>query len=257
MELNLAGRTALVTGAPRGSGARHAAALAQEGVKVWLHGFDTTATEAACDGIPVPGPGQCPRLRRCRGRAGRGPGGQPPGYSGEQLWARFPGGPLRKRLGWKCTRSTFFPPRASAARCCPSCAPPKLDALSTWGPSDPLNPLRKTSLLRCEGRPRDPDRFHGPGLAGTGVRVNLVAPGIIRTDEVVEMLTAWAAKAGLATDWSSVEAHATRHWYPNLLGRLAEREEVADLVTFLASDRAAFLHGQLLRIDGGAVPIVS
>ena len=52
MELNLAGRTALVTGAHRGTGRAIAAALAQEGVKVWLHGFDTTATEAACDGIP-------------------------------------------------------------------------------------------------------------------------------------------------------------------------------------------------------------
>ena len=41
------------------------------------------------------------------------------------------------------------------------------------------------------------------------------------------------------------------------LGRIARREEVADLVVFLASERAAFLHGQNIRIDGGALDIVS
>jgi 3-oxoacyl-[acyl-carrier protein] reductase len=35
------------------------------------------------------------------------------------------------------------------------------------------------------------------------------------------------------------------------LGRIAESEEVADLVTFLASDRAFFVNGTMIEIDGG------
>ena len=38
------------------------------------------------------------------------------------------------------------------------------------------------------------------------------------------------------------------------LGRPGKAEEVADLVMFLASDRAAFIHGANVTIDGGANP---
>ncbi|MBV1928219.1 MAG: SDR family oxidoreductase [Gammaproteobacteria bacterium] len=37
---------------------------------------------------------------------------------------------------------------------------------------------------------------------------------------------------------------------------IATREEVADLVSFIASERAAFINGQNIRIDGGALDIV-
>ena len=261
MELNLAGRTALVTGAHRGTGRAIAAALAQEGVKVWLHGFDTTATEAACDGIP----GARPLVNALDSDA-----------AVAELVAVLGDSPLDILVTnyGRATRGALSPFKEaawlemyevnvlSAARLS-SALLPKLRAsqagriihLGTIGSTKPA--AENPHYYAAKGALATLTVSMAQALAGTGVRVNLVAPGIIRTDEVVEMLTARAAKAGLATDWSSVEAHATRHWYPNLLGRLAEREEVADLVTFLASDRAAFLHGQLLRIDGGAVPIVS
>ncbi|MBU1831484.1 MAG: SDR family oxidoreductase, partial [Gammaproteobacteria bacterium] len=41
--------------------------------------------------------------------------------------------------------------------------------------------------------------------------------------------------------------------YPNPSGRIAERQEVADLVAFICSDLAGFINGQNIRIDGGAV----
>ena len=72
-----------------------------------------------------------------------------------------------------------------------------------------------------------------------GVRVNAVAPGVIRTDM-------W--EAGLAID--GVEEWITKH---TPLRRVGDPLDVAGAVAFLASDAAAFISGQVLRVDGGAL----
>ena len=41
------------------------------------------------------------------------------------------------------------------------------------------------------------------------------------------------------------------------IGRIVRREEVADLVAFLASPRADAIHGQNIRIDGGALGVLT
>ncbi len=69
------------------------------------------------------------------------------------------------------------------------------------------------------------------------MRINAVAPGIIRTDM-------W--EAGLAID--SVEDWLTMN---TPLRRIGTPDDVAGVVVFLASDTAGFVTGQVLRIDGG------
>lgn len=69
----------------------------------------------------------------------------------------------------------------------------------------------------------------------SGVRVNCVAPGAVDTD----MLAAYSAK-----DKQSL-ADATP------LGRLCAAQDVADAADFLLSERAAFITGQTLVVDGG------
>ncbi|MDA0954854.1 MAG: SDR family oxidoreductase [Proteobacteria bacterium] len=261
MDLQLRGRTALVTGAYRGTGRAIAEGLAREGVQVWLHGFDRSATEAACQGIE----NARPLVNALDSDEAIAELLATLGAQGLDILVNNYGRASRGQLtpfkldAWL---EMYEVNVLSAARLS-SALLPKLEAskagriihLGTIGALKPA--AENPHYYAAKGALATLTVSMAQALAGTRIRVNLVAPGIIRTEEVVEMLTRRARQEGLATDWASVEAHATRHWYPNLLGRLAEREEVADLVTFLASDRAAFLHGQLLRIDGGAIPIVS
>jgi len=81
--------------------------------------------------------------------------------------------------------------------------------------------------------------------APMGVRINCVCPGVIRTaiyDPVVVM--AKAAGATLEETWERLAK-------PQPMGRVGEASEVAEVVAFLASDRASFITGVALPVDGG------
>ncbi len=72
-------------------------------------------------------------------------------------------------------------------------------------------------------------------LAPRGVRVNAVAPGFVETDMTAQL--------------SDKVRTALVEQIP--LKRLARPEEVADVVRFLASDAAAYITGEVVRVDGG------
>jgi NAD(P)-dependent dehydrogenase (short-subunit alcohol dehydrogenase family) len=90
--------------------------------------------------------------------------------------------------------------------------------------------------------------------AGAGIRCNAVAPGPTATD-------AWLGEGGLA-DQQAARTGKTRDEVlaavaaGRPLGRLAEPEEIAAVVTFLSSDRAAYVTGAAWSVDGGTVPII-
>jgi NAD(P)-dependent dehydrogenase (short-subunit alcohol dehydrogenase family) len=75
-----------------------------------------------------------------------------------------------------------------------------------------------------------------------GVRVVGINPGPILTERLEKFLSTFSSGAS--------REEALRKMTP--LGRVGKSEEVADLVLFLASDRAAFIHGANITIDGGA-----
>jgi 3-oxoacyl-[acyl-carrier protein] reductase len=93
-------------------------------------------------------------------------------------------------------------------------------------------------------------------LAGSGVTVNTVSPGLIHTPELEAAYRLKAEKKGWGGNWQDILQHIVEEDFPNPCGRLATRQEVADLVLFLCSEQAGFINGQNIRIDGGAVAYV-
>jgi NAD(P)-dependent dehydrogenase (short-subunit alcohol dehydrogenase family) len=87
-----------------------------------------------------------------------------------------------------------------------------------------------------------------------GVRVVRVSPGFTETDAATRMIERLAQADGIGTDAAREGLMRSLGGIP--IGRPNRPEEVADLIAFLASDRAGALHGAEYVIDGGTVPTV-
>lgn len=110
---------------------------------------------------------------------------------------------------------------------------------SCWGvhpgPDHPVYVMSKAaiaSLTQCLGR----DHAH------QGIRVNAVCPNEVNTP----MIRTGFAIRGLDADKAIDELNAS---VP--LGRIAEPEDIADVVAFLASDEARYMCGTLVEVNGG------
>ncbi|WP_062344248.1 SDR family oxidoreductase [Novosphingobium sp. CCH12-A3] len=91
-------------------------------------------------------------------------------------------------------------------------------------------------------------------LGPKGIRVNVVSPGGIYTDAAEAMVKRIAASAGGSEDEARQSILDALGGIP--IGRPARPEEVAELIAFLASDRASAIHGAEVRVDGGTVPTI-
>ena len=76
-------------------------------------------------------------------------------------------------------------------------------------------------------------------LAPMNIRVNAVAPGIVKTERFEELYEATGDKINERIDKIA-------------LGRLGTPQDIANAVSFLASDRASYISGQILGVDGCA-----
>src|SRR5207245_8642083 len=86
--------------------------------------------------------------------------------------------------------------------------------------------------------------------AKDGIRCNAITPGPTATE-------AWLADGGLADQLGGDrEENLKKVGAGRPLGRLAEPEEIASVVVFLCSDRAAYVTGSAWSADGGTVPII-
>ena len=78
-------------------------------------------------------------------------------------------------------------------------------------------------------------------LAGRGVRVNAVNPGVVRTEI--------HRRGGMSEETYETFLEHSKGTHP--LGRVGDAREVAELILFLASERAAWITGATYSIDGG------
>lgn len=249
MNLGLEGRVALVMGASRGIGRAIAAALAREGTKVAIASRSPEKLEEAAATIgeqATPFVADATDLDRLANL---------PAEVGEQLGpveiliANTGGPPFGGAHDhgldeWETAyRSLVLAPRVLAGAVVPAMRERgwgrivNVGSSSTREPIDGLN-LSNAHRMAAVGYFKTLARE----VAADGITVNTVATGRFATER-------------LADSGGSLDAaeEAARHEVP--AGRLGQPDEYGDLVAFLCSERAAYLTGTVIPIDGGATAV--
>jgi NAD(P)-dependent dehydrogenase (short-subunit alcohol dehydrogenase family) len=91
---------------------------------------------------------------------------------------------------------------------------------------------------------------------GTNVTVNAVMPGPTRSEGIVDFMRSVVLDPKASSQQIEAEFFATQR-APSLIQRLAEAEEIASLVTYLASPLSAATNGAAMRAEGGLITTIA
>ncbi|MBX3500653.1 MAG: SDR family oxidoreductase [Alphaproteobacteria bacterium] len=269
MDLELAGKVALVTGSSRGTGAGIARVLAREGAHVVVSGAD----EIACERIAA-------QIQKDGGKVSIAAGDVASADGAEAVIAALVAARLEvdvlvnnygtaERGFWSTATDAdwlaiYEKNVVSGVRLVRALVPGmkargwgRIVFVGTIGSTRPN--ARMPHYYAAKGALPVMTVGLAKELAGTGITVNLVSPGLIATAEVIEN----ARRRGTKENWpeaadpdpDALLRRLAAHDMPNPVGRIATTEEVGELVAFLAGSRAAFINGQNIRVDGGAVDV--
>lgn len=258
MELGLKGRSAAVAASSRGLGRATALALSREGCLVAVCGRDPKKISASADFIERETGGRvlavtadvssrvdCERfIGETMGAFGRldilvtNTGGPPAGNfdsTEAALWDKAYSGLLANVI--HLVRAAV--PHMKAAKW------GRILNIASLSVKQPIDNLILSNTFRpaIAGFSKSLSKELGP----FGILVNTICPGYTRTDRLEELADERVKRAGITKD----------QYYEMLgkavpLGRIADAEEFASVAAFLCSERASYVSGIALAVDGGA-----
>jgi NAD(P)-dependent dehydrogenase (short-subunit alcohol dehydrogenase family) len=264
MDLQLTGKRALVTGGSKGIGKAIARQLALEGVDVVISARDGEALRAAAEELAAEtGRRIVPIIADTHDdaqvkalvagtvdalggldilvNAAAKPGGQaPPPKLAEITDALFWDDVDVKVLGYLRTAREAAPHMAAAG----------------WGRIINVSGLAARSTGSIIGSIRNVavaalTKNLADELGPKGINVNVVHPGLTRTEKTAPLVAARAGAAGVTE--AEIEARLASSI---LIGRLVDAAEVADIVTFLASPRSVAINGDAIACGGGTKGVI-
>jgi 3-oxoacyl-[acyl-carrier protein] reductase len=254
MDLDLNKRRAVVTGASRGLGRAIALALASEGAEVVAvardrahlqeleraaSGLAGTITARACDLADGSAISSLSDILEQADILVLNTGGPPPGRAADTadaVWrAQF------EAMFLSCVRLARLALPGMRTR-----RYGRVIALVSSGVIQPIPNLAISNALRSAvvGWAKTLSNE----VAGEGVTVNCIAPGRIATDRVAELDQERARRENLTLEQVQAQSRAT---IP--AGRYGEATELAAMAAFLASPRASYMTGDIVRVDGGLI----
>ncbi|CAH1671015.1 MULTISPECIES: SDR family oxidoreductase [unclassified Chelatococcus] len=258
MDLGIKGRPALVLGGGGGLGRASAIALAREGALVAIADIDPAAVKASCEAVEAVG--------------GRAHGivwdladiaaidahvtEVEKAFGPVQILVSYTGGPPPTLVSGQSADAwrKFFDMMVVsvigvADRVVPGMRAVKWGRIVTSTSSGVVAPIPNLGLsnalrLSLVGWSKTLARE----VAKDGITTNIIVPGRIATDRIRFLDEAKAKRENRSVDAVAAESVGT---IP--AGRYGNPEEYADAVAFLASDRASYITGTVMRVDGGLI----